>query len=93
MGGSESQMADTEQSYQSDRNQVNRDDIAEQPGHDEDKNPGDQRYERRKAQVDIHVVTLSSGKAPDEVPGFSLPLVRQYDIYAGSEAGSVRPRT
>jgi hypothetical protein len=52
-------VAGTEESNQSDDDQIKGDDIVQQPGHGKNENPGDQRYERSKTQMDIHEGILS----------------------------------
>lgn len=43
-------IAGAEKSDQSDDDQIKGDDIAEQPGHDQNEYPGDQRYQGSKTQ-------------------------------------------
>ena len=47
-------IAGAEEPDQSDDDQINGDDVIEEPGHDENEYPGDQRYQWSKTQVDSH---------------------------------------
>ena len=47
----------SEEPYQPDGNQINGNDIVQQAGHDQNQNPGYERYQRRKSQVDVHEST------------------------------------
>jgi hypothetical protein len=43
-----------EEPNQSDGDQINGDDVVQQAGHDQNQNPGYQRYQGCKSQVDVH---------------------------------------
>jgi len=43
-----------EEPNQPDGDQVNSDDVVQQAGHDQNQNPGDQRYQGCKSQVNVH---------------------------------------
>ena len=86
-------MSDAEDSDQPDGDQINSDDIVQQPRHGEYKNSGDQGYQGGKSYGDVHVHALSSGKVLDDILGFSLCLATRYNIYAENAAVSVRSRT
>src|SRR6188768_1662505 len=58
---SEVEIAGPEQPDQADDDQVKGDDIVQQPGHDENENPGNQRYQGAEAQGDVHEAVLSEG--------------------------------
>jgi len=55
----QAQIAGAEKSNESDDDQINRDNIVQQPGHDQNENTGDKRYQGGKAQVEIHGSILS----------------------------------
>lgn len=63
---SEAKISGAEESDHPDDDQVNRDDIVQQPGHDKNEDPGDQRYQGAKAQGDVHgcVLSLMRGDLP-----------------------------
>ena len=71
-------LAGTEESNQSDDDQIKGDNIVQQPGHDQNEDPGDQRYQGSKTQGDIHVGSLSRMRRT---------------TYAENDAGSVRSPT
>jgi hypothetical protein len=50
--------AGAEQSNQSNNDQINGDDKIQQPGYDQNKNSGDQRYQGSKSQSHIHRIVL-----------------------------------
>jgi hypothetical protein len=59
-------IAGPKESNQSDDDQVERDDIVQQPRTDQYKDPGDERYQGRKAQCDIHDAAILKSAPDDE---------------------------
>lgn len=51
-------IACAEEPNQPDGNQIDCDDVVQHPGHDQDENPGYQRYHGSKPQRDIHKLTF-----------------------------------
>ena len=73
-GPSEAEIAAAEEPDQSDDDQVKGDDVVQQPGHDQNENSGEQRYQGSQTEGDIHGGVLSVWKAMvsgffDRAPG------------------------
>lgn len=81
-----------EQSQQSDDDRIYRDDIVQQPGHDQNKHAGEQRYQGSQTQGDIRDSILCAQKVK-LILKISPPFASEYSVRQRTQDRLVRLRT